>query len=221
MFYILNMKNLDLRLYFVANATKENLDTLKRSVEQALLGGVTALQLRAKNLEASVVLSLSKELKDLCDAKNIPFLINDRVDIALKIHTSGVHLGQNDMPIATARKLLRERAIIGISAGNITQAQLAEQNGADYIGVGPVFPTTSKVDAGATIGLLGLSQIRKSVHIPIVAIGGINAFKVSKVMKHGASGIAVISAIQNAVNPRKATEKLLEIIEKPRLNPRG
>lgn len=207
-------------MYFIANATNENLNVLPTIVEKALLGGVTTVQLRAKNLEASTFLELAKKIKALCNKQKVKFLINDKVDIALKIAADGVHLGQKDMPILTARKLLGDK-IIGISAGNITQATLAEQNGADYIGVGPVFPTTSKEDAGKAIGLSGLSQICKSITIPVVAIGGIDATNAEGIFEHGAKGIAVISAIQDAANPRKATEKLLEIIEKPMLNPWG
>ena len=163
-------------------------------VEAALSGGVTLVQLREKNIDLSTFLKIGENVKILCDSYKVPLLINDNITVAQKICAAGVHLGQEDDNIEQARRQLGEDAIIGISAHTVEEALDAEKRGADYLGVGAVYPTGSKLDAKA-VGLERLRAIRAQVHIPIVGIGGIGVDKYSQVMSCGIAGCAMISGI--------------------------
>jgi len=182
-------------------------------VEDAVRSGVTLVQLRAKNLSCRDFLDLALNLTAFLNAHHIPLIINDRVDIALACRASGVHLGQDDLPLPLARQLLGPDKIIGISVNSREEAVAAEKQGADYLGVGPVYPTSTKKDLRAILGLPGLKAISETVRIPILAIGGITAENAGEVMASGADGVAVISAILGAEDISQATRKLLEAIQ--------
>ena len=159
--------------------------------------GVTLVQLREKDTDGKLFLARAVAVKALCDKYKVPLLINDRIDIALAVGAAGVHLGQNDIPLDTARKLLGTEAIIGISAHNQEEVRLAEQGGADYLGIGAIFPTGSKNDA-AEIGLEGLRALKKATLLPVVGIGGIKTENYASVRQAGAEGAAIISGILGA-----------------------
>ena len=169
-------------------------ETLPAAVEAALEGGVTFLQLREKHLEEGTFLEEARQLKDLCRRYGVPFVINDNVDIALAVDADGVHVGQSDMEAGDVRAAIGPEKILGVSAQTVEQALQAQARGADYLGVGAVFPTGSKDDA-VDVSHETLQAICQAVDIPVIAIGGISADNVSKLAGRGLAGIAVISAI--------------------------
>lgn len=197
----------DLLLYAVTDRHWLEGRTLKEVVKESLDGGVTFVQLREKTLEDEKFLEEARELKELCKKYNVPFVINDNVDIAIAMDADGVHVGQSDMEAGDVRAKLGPDKIIGVSAENVEQAVLAEKRGADYLGVGAVFPTGSKDDA-ADVSYETLKAICEAVSIPVIAIGGINEGNVSKLAGSGIVGVAVISAIYAAKDIKKATEDL-------------
>ncbi len=177
---------------------------------KALLGGIDTIQFRHKGSYTREVYALVCELAEMCRGFSVPLIINDRVDIALSIDAAGVHLGQTDLPIIKARHLLGNR-IIGATASNLEQAKRAEREGADYIGLGHIYPTSSKIKTGPPLGLALLEQVCREVKIPLLAVGGINEHNVENVSKTGVAGIAVISAISSAADPLSETEKFRRI----------
>ncbi|MCR4649844.1 MAG: thiamine phosphate synthase [Lachnospiraceae bacterium] len=197
----------DLLLYAVTDRHWLDGRKLTDVVKESLDGGVTFVQLREKTLEDEKFLEEAKELKKLCKNYNVPFVINDNVDIAIAMDADGVHVGQSDMEAGDVRAKLGPDKIIGVSAENVEQAVLAEKRGADYLGVGAVFPTGSKDDA-ADVSYETLKAICEAVSIPVIAIGGINEGNVSKLAGSGIVGVAVISAIYAAKDIKKATEDL-------------
>ena len=201
-----------LLLYAVTDRTWLNGKTLYEQVEKAIKGGVTFVQLREKELGDVAFLKEAFEIKKLCRQYNVPFIINDNVEIARKINADGVHVGQSDMKAGNVRTILGEDKILGVSAQTVEQALLAEKEGADYLGVGAVFPTGSKMDAD-DVSYETLKEICSAVSIPVVAIGGIGAGNVLKLENSGISGIAVISAIFSAEDIEKATKNLKELTE--------
>ena len=201
-----------LLLYAVTDRTWLNGKTLYEQVEKAIKGGVTFVQLREKELDDVAFLKEAFEIKKLCRQYNVPFIINDNVEIARKINADGVHVGQSDMKAGNVRTILGEDKILGVSAQTVEQALLAEKEGADYLGVGAVFPTGSKMDAD-DVSYETLKEICSAVSIPVVAIGGIGAGNVLKLENSGISGIAVISAIFSAEDIEKATKNLKELTE--------
>ena len=203
----------DLVLYAVTDRAWLKDETLYQQVEKAIVGGVTFVQLREKNLDEESFLDEALEIQSLCKKYNIPFVINDNVEIAKKINADGVHVGQSDMEAADVRAILGEDKILGVSAQTVEQARLAEKMGADYLGVGAVFPTGSKADAG-DVSFDTLKEICSAVSIPVVAIGGIGADNVQELKNSGISGIAVISAIFAADDIEGATKSLKELTEK-------
>lgn len=203
----------DYSLYFVADSQVTGGRSLLNIVESALKGGVTILQLRCKNDPIPEFLETAYAVKELCYQYGVPFIVNDRVDIALAVNADGVHLGQNDLPCVEARRLLGNDKIIGVSAEEIEHAKTAEDETADYIGAQSVFNTSSKLDVGPSIGIGGLRCFVEAVKIPVVGIGGINATNAREVMLSGVAGIAVISAISLAPDVRLATEDLKNIVK--------
>ncbi len=187
---------------------RSTLEVVKAAVE----GGVSCVQLREKNCSTREFIREARILQEFLHPKNIPLIINDRVDVALTIGADGVHLGQKDMPMGDARKLLGDKLIIGISAETLDDAVTAESEGADYIGVSPVFSTTTKKDLAPPLGLKGIRDIRNKVKLPLVAIGGINPENATEVIQAGADGIAVVSAIVSAKCPTTAAKVLHEMI---------
>lgn len=181
--------------------------------EAALRGGVTLIQLREKKAPLREVLSLGKELRELCRRYEVPFLVNDRVDVAMLLDADGVHVGQDDIPGHEARRLLGHDKVVGISAGSIAEAELSMANGADYLGVGAVYATATKSDAGPPIGTGLLQQVKaRWPEVAMVGIGGIHQGNAGEVMKAGADGVAVVSCITKAENPLQAAEKLREAV---------
>ena len=185
-------------------------------VTAALAGGVTAVQLREKNCSTRQFIELARELVELLRPRRVPLFINDRLDVALAVGADGVHLGQCDMAIADARRLAPEM-IIGISAESVADAVRAEQEGADYIGISPVFATATKSDIASPLGLPGISEIRRQVNIPLVGIGGINETNAAAVIAAGADGIAVVSAIIAASAPQQAAGQLHKQVRQAQL----
>ncbi|MGE4588553.1 MAG: thiamine phosphate synthase [Acidaminococcaceae bacterium] len=180
-------------------------------IEDALRGGVTLIQLREKDVDGAIFLQRAIAVKALCDKYNVPLLINDRIDIALACKAAGVHLGQDDIPAAVARSLLGPDAIIGVSAHNVEEAVAAEIAGADYLGVGAIFPTYSKDDA-SEVGLNMLKRVRQISKLPIVGIGGINALNYAQVRAAGSQGAAIISGIIAADDIAEAVRKIKRTI---------
>lgn len=197
----------DLLLYAVTDRHWLKGQTLYAQVEEAIAGGATFVQLREKQMDEADVLQEAKEIQALCRAHHIPFVINDHVEIAKAIQADGVHVGQSDMEALDVRSLLGEEAIIGVSAETVEQALLAQAHGADYLGVGAVFPTGSKDDA-ADVSMETLRAICEAVDIPVIAIGGISEDNVGQLAGSGICGIAVISAIFAQENIRDAAARL-------------
>lgn len=197
----------DLLLYAVTDRHWLKDETLENQVEKALQGGATFLQLREKSLDDDIFLAEAKEIQKLCKKYQVPFVINDNVDIALAIDADGVHVGQSDMEALDVRKRLGPDKIIGVSAQNVQQALLAQKHGADYLGVGTVFPTGSKDDA-EDVSFETLKAICQAVDIPVIAIGGITKENVSELKGSGICGIAVISAIFAQKDIKAATKEL-------------
>ena len=190
----MNCDKKDLLLYAVTDRSWLNGRTLYEQVEEALKGGVTFVQLREKNLDDTASLQEAKEIKELCARFHVPFVINDNVDIAAEIDADGVHVGQSDMEAGDVRKKLGPDKIIGVSAQTVEQALRAQAHGADYLGVGAVFPTGSKADA-VEVSHDTVREICRAVDIPVIAIGGITRENVIELKGTGICGIAVISAI--------------------------
>ena len=182
-------------------------------VRAAVAGGVTCVQLREKDCGTREFLDEARKLLAILRPLGVPLIINDRVDVALAAGADGVHVGQQDMPLADVRRLGPAGWIIGVSAESLDDAVRAEQGGADYIGVSPVFATPTKADHASPLGLDGLRRIRAAVRIPLVAIGGLHAGNAREVIRAGAAGLAVVSAIVAADWPRAAAAELRREIE--------
>jgi thiamine-phosphate pyrophosphorylase len=181
--------------------------------ELAIAGGADTIQFRQKGGATREMIRVAEQMKDLCKKAGVTFMVNDRVDVAIASHADGVHLGQDDFPIPLARKLLGEQAIIGGSAGSMEEARECLLEGADYIGFGPVYPTTSKEDAGPASGLGLLKQIVEAIPLPVIAIGGITRDNIPLVIQAGVHGIAVISAVCCQKDPAEAAKCLLGLLE--------
>ncbi|MDD4588336.1 MAG: thiamine phosphate synthase [Heliobacteriaceae bacterium] len=180
-------------------------------VEAALKGGANVVQYREKSAGTRVLITEAAALKALCAKYGALFIVNDRVDVALAVGAPGVHLGQDDMPVTLARKLLGPEVIIGVSASSVVEAVAGAAAGADYIGASAVFATPTKTEAPA-LGLAGLTAICGAVSLPVVAIGGLNAGNAGGVLAAGAQGVAVVSAIMAAGNPEKAARELAALV---------
>lgn len=212
----MNCDKKDLLLYAVTDRAWLGDKTLSWQVEESLKGGATMIQLREKHLDHEHFLKEAKEIKELCSKYQVPFLINDDVDLAVEVDADGVHVGQHDMEAGEVRKKIGPNRILGVSAQTVEQALLAQQAGADYLGVGAVFPTGTKDDADA-VSIQTLGEICRAVSIPVVAIGGIGQHNVMQLAGSGICGIAVVSAIyaqpdiQNAASTLHALAK--EMVE--------
>ena len=203
------MRNLDTRLYFITDSSGFSEEEFLFRVEKAILGGATIIQLREKEKTTREYISLAKKVHCITKKYDIPLIIDDRVDVALCIDAEGVHVGQRDMPVQMARKLMGKNKIVGATAKTVIQAKEAFTQGADYLGVGAIFPTTTKVKTILTpVGTL--KDICNSVSIPVNAIGGLNHDNIDILKGVPISGICVVSAIMKAENPQRATAKLIE-----------
>lgn len=223
----------DLTLYLVTDSTPAVLGDgdLVHIVEEAIKGGVSTVQYRDKHAETRLVIAMATSLHEITKKHEVPLLINDRVDVALAVGAEGVHLGQDDMPITAAREILGTNAIIGISVSSIEEAQAAQKAGADYVGIGPVFATRTKMDTKSIIGTACTAAIIEAMgdeRPPSVAIGGINSSNLQRILhqttispKQSLDGVAVVSAIVAAKDPKKAAMELRELIHsvKAKINP--
>ncbi|MCH3964761.1 MAG: thiamine phosphate synthase [Clostridium sp.] len=201
----------DYSLYLVTDRRFIGSKPLKKAVEEAILGGVTLVQIREKNASSREFYSTALEVKEITQYYKIPIIIDDRIDIAQAVEADGVHLGQTDIPLVTARKILGDNKIIGISVGNIKEAIEAEKGGADYLGIGTIFNTGTKKDINKLIGIDGLRKIYDSINIPAVAIGGIGPDNFKEVLSTGVDGIAVVSAILGSKDITSAAKQLTAI----------
>jgi thiamine-phosphate pyrophosphorylase len=210
--------SIDYSLYLVTDRSlSKGRDTLE-VVKAGVAGGVTCVQLREKNCSTLEFIEEALSVKDYLKKHNIPLIINDKVDVAQAVGADGVHLGQTDMPLIMAKDILKGSMIIGISVESLEDAIRAEKDGADYIGISPIFATPTKTDTAPALGLEGLKKISRAVKLPKVAIGGLNQENAGEVILNGASGIAVVSAIVSADYPGKAAEKLSYIIKQASLS---
>jgi len=201
------MREIDTTLYFITDSTGFTEEEFLRRTEEALKGGVTLLQLREKDKTTREYIDIAKKVHKLTLKYNVPLIIDDRIDVTLAIGAEGVHLGQSDMPIDIARKILGEDFIIGATTKTVAQAVEAHAQGADYLGVGAIYPTTTKVKTVIT-STETLDEICKSVPIPVNAIGGLNKNNVNILEGINISGICVVSAIMKADNPKAEAEIL-------------
>lgn len=203
----------DLRVYVLTDAQLSRGRSHLDVIAAAIRGGATMVQYREKSASTRVMIEEARQLQDLCRAHDVPFIVNDRVDVALAVDADGVHVGQDDMPAALARKIIGADKILGVSAETPAQALQAIADGADYLGVGTVFVTGTKPDAGKPIGLEGVGAIARLSKIPIVGIGGINLSNAGDVIGAGAQGVSVISAIVSAVDVQASTRELRAIVD--------
>ena len=206
------MKNFNLSLYLVTNRDKLTDEEFFQTIEDSLKGGVSLVQLREKTTPAREVIEIAKKLKELCHYYNVPLLVDDRVDIALAADLDGVHLGNDDMDVADARKILGDEKIIGSTAKNLEWAISEEKKGADYLGVGAIFETKTHVKTKRT-SVETLKEINDKISIPTVAIGGLNYENIDILKNSGASGVSVVRAIMDSKNPFEDSKKLKEKIE--------
>ena len=201
------MRNFDPTLYFITDSTGFTEEEFLSRVEQALKGGVTLLQVREKNKTTREYIALAEKVHKITQKYNVPMIIDDRIDVAMAVNAEGVHLGQSDMPVDIARRILGEKVIIGATAKTVPQALEAYRNGADYLGTGAIYPTTTKVKTVLT-SVDTLREVVKAVPIPVNAIGGLNKDNMHILEKTGIAGVCVVSAIMKADIPRKAAEEI-------------
>ncbi|MDL4841112.1 thiamine phosphate synthase [Aquibacillus rhizosphaerae] len=211
----MELKN-NLRTYFIMgsnNCKGDPLDVL----EAALKGGISLFQFREKGEDAEIgkeKKDLAFQMKQLCTKYNVPFIVNDDVSLALDVGADGVHVGQEDESVSTIKKYSPVDFIVGVSATNVDEAIQAEKDGADYIGIGPIYQTSTKADAKTPIGLDGISQIREYVGgIPLVAIGGIKPEHVRDIIESGADGVSFITAVSQAGSPENAVIEIKKLVD--------
>lgn len=204
------MKNFDSTLYFITDSSTFGEDEFLRRVEEALAGGATLVQLREKDKTTREYIELAEKVHEITKKYNVPLIIDDRIDVAMAMGAEGVHLGQSDMPVAVARKILGDDIIIGATTKTVPQALEAYEAGADYLGVGAIYPTTTKVKTVLT-STETLDAICKAVPIPVNAIGGLNKTNTHVLEGIGIAGICVVSAIMKAEDPKAEAEILVDI----------
>ena len=197
----------DPTLYVITDSTYHTTETLLHAVEEACKGGATLIQLREKDTGGRSYLELAGKVKAVTDRYNVPLIIDDRVDVAIACDAAGVHVGASDLPVAVCRKLLGPDKIVGATAKTVEQAQKAYREGADYLGTGAIFPTTTKVKTVLT-PVSRLNDVCRSVPIPVVAIGGLNAGNMDVLNGSPIDGIAVVSAIMKSADPEAAAREL-------------
>lgn len=203
----------DYTLYLVTDRRLMSTATLIEAVEQAILGGCTMIQLREKNISSLDFYRQSVEVKKITEQYHVPFIINDRIDIAIAVNADGVHIGQSDIPAAIARDLIGTDMLLGVSAASVKEAVQAANDGADYLGVGAMFPTGTKTDANY-VSIEELKKIRHAVNLPIIAIGGINKGNIKQFHDTGINGLAVVSAIIAQPDIQKAAAEMKSMFYK-------
>ena len=203
-------EDIDYSVYLVTDRRNKTDEEFLNIIEEAIKGGTTVVQLREKTASTKEFYDLALRVKEITSRYGVPLLINDRIDIALAIDSEGVHIGQDDMPADIAREIIGEDKILGVSASTVEEAKKAENDSADYIGSGAVFPTATKDDADS-VSKEELKEIVDSIDIPVVAIGGITVENASSLKDSGIAGFSVVSAIMSAEDPKEASKKLNEI----------
>ena len=203
----IDKQHIDYTLYLVTDRSVMSAKSLEQAVEQAIQGGCTIVQLREKNISSREFFETAQRVKQITDSYHIPLIINDRTDICLAVNAAGIHVGQQDLPAKVVRSIIGPDKIIGVSAATLSEAMQAEQDGADYLGVGAMFATSTKTNT-RPVTVEQLSQIKQSVQIPVVAIGGIQSSNAATLTKTGIDGIAVVSAILAQENIAHAAGQL-------------
>ena len=212
----MNRRDIDYSLYLVTDRGLSRGRSTLEIVEAAVNAGVTCVQLREKDCTTREFIEQALAIRDRLQAAGVPLIVNDRLDVAMAVNADGVHLGQSDMPLELARKVVGNAMVIGISAESLMDAVEAEKGGADYLGVSPIYATPTKTDTAPPLGLEGLHLIRKAVNLPLVGIGGLNIDNAADVIRSGADGVAVVSAIVAAEDPGQAARNLRSAIERAR-----
>jgi thiamine-phosphate pyrophosphorylase len=210
------MKPIDYSLYLVTDRGLSGGRPTLAIVRAAVAGGVSCVQLREKSCSTAEFIAEAAAIGDFLKSCGVPLIINDRVDVAMAVGADGVHLGQKDMPLAMARAIVGRRMRIGISAESEQDALAAVRGGADYVSASPIFPTPTKSDTAPALGLEGLRAIRRRVEVPLIAIGGLHRGNAGEVIRSGADGVAVVSAIAAAADPAQAAREILLEIRKAR-----
>ena len=203
-------EDIDYSVYLVTDHRNKTNDEFLKIIEEAIKGGTSIVQLREKTASTKDFYQLALKVKEITSKYDVPLLINDRIDIAIAVDSEGVHIGQDDMPADIARKIIGEDKILGVSASTVEEAKKAQEDGADYIGSGAVFPTATKDDADS-VSKEELKEIVDSIDIPVVAIGGITLENAGSLKDTGIAGFSVVSAIMSADEPKEASQKLREI----------
>ena len=202
------MNRKSLRLYLVTNRYQDSLESFLEKVETACRSGVTIVQLREKNLTTNQYYQLAKKVKEITDAYQVPLIIDDRLDVCLAVDAAGLHIGDDELPVSVARKVLGPEKILGVTAKTVKRALEAEEGGADYLGTGAIFPTTTKENAPITL-ISTLKTICQRVAIPVVAIGGLTSENIEQLIGTGISGVAVVRDLMQAEDIEAKTQAFL------------
>ena len=197
-----------LRLYLVTNRYQDSLESFLEKIETACRSGVTIVQLREKNLTTNQYYQLAKEVKEITDAYQVPLIIDDRLDVCLAVDAAGLHIGDDELPVSVARKVLDPEKILGVTAKTVKRALEAEEGGADYLGTGAIFPTTTKENAPITL-ISTLKTICQRVAIPVVAIGGLTSENIDQLVGTGIAGVAVVRDLMQAEDIEAKTQAFL------------
>ena len=197
-----------LRLYLVTNRYQDSLESFLKKVEMACRSGVTIVQLREKNLTTNQYYQLAKQVKEITDAYQVPLIIDDRLDVCLAVDASGLHIGDDELPVSVARQVLGPEKILGVTAKTVKRALEAEEGGADYLGTGAIFPTTTKENAPITL-ISTLKDICQTVSIPVVAIGGLTSENIDQLIGTGIAGVAVVRDLMQAEDVEAKTQAFL------------
>ena len=197
-----------LRLYLVTNRYQDSLESFLEKIETACRSGVTIVQLREKNLTTNQYYQLAKKVKEITDAYQVPLIIDDRLDVCLAVDAAGLHIGDDELPVSVARKVLGPEKILGVTAKTVKRALEAEEGGADYLGTGAIFPTTTKENAPITL-ISTLKTICQTVAIPVVAIGGLTSENIDQLIGTGIAGVAVVRDLMQAEDIEAKTQAFL------------
>ena len=197
-----------LRLYLVTNRYQDSLESFLEKIETACRSGVTIVQLREKNLTTNQYYQLAKEVKEITDAYQVPLIIDDRLDVCLAVNAAGLHIGEDELPVSVARQVLGPDKILGVTAKTVKRALEAEESGADYLGTGAIFPTTTKENAPITL-ISTLKTICQTVAIPVVAIGGLTSENIDQLIGTGIAGVAVVRDLMQAEDIEAKTQAFL------------
>ena len=201
-----------LRLYLVTNRYQDSLERFLEKVEMACRSGVTIVQLREKNLTTNQYYQLAKQVKEITDAYQVPLIIDDRLDVCLAVDAAGLHIGDDELPVPVARQVLGPEKILGVTAKTVKRALEAEEGGADYLGIGAIFPTTTKENAPITL-ISTLKTICQTVAIPVVAIGGLTSENIDQLAATGIAGVAVVHDLMQAEDIEAKTQAFLRKLD--------